>query len=357
MGKKYTLSAFVRSLDAPVSVRLEVERAGSPWDRAARGADAKVGPDEWTELHLTFTVDKAYPEGWQVYLHCGQEGGRLRVDRFALYEGEHRAGPAVPSAAEDQSDVKNLLVNGSFEAGVEPWYFTWPTEQQNVRRTYRRTSFLLTRLLANMGVSGPTPLLDRLATPASGVARESVVRNGDFRLAAQGSGTPEHWQFTADAREGTCVVEPAAAAQAGASVRITCPGINGDNRGSVMLAQHDVPVQAGQWYRISLRAKATGLGRDGVTVALQNTATWQSLFDYQRFTPAEDWQEFTFLVQAKSTAAAKTRFQIWHSSAGTLWLADIRMAPCDAPTQGRWTSGLYADEPQEWDDPYRFFRW
>jgi hypothetical protein len=23
----------------------------------------------------------------------------------------------------------------------------------------------------------------------------------------------------------------------------------------------------------------------------------------------------------------------------------------------RWHDGLYVDEPQEWDDPYRFFRW
>ncbi len=35
----------------------------------------------------------------------------------------------------------------------------------NLKRTYRRTSFLLTRLLANMGVAGTTPLLDRFATP------------------------------------------------------------------------------------------------------------------------------------------------------------------------------------------------
>ncbi len=24
---------------------------------------------------------------------------------------------------------------------------------------------------------------------------------------------------------------------------------------------------------------------------------------------------------------------------------------------GRWLSGFYLDKPQEWDDPYRFFRW
>jgi len=23
----------------------------------------------------------------------------------------------------------------------------------------------------------------------------------------------------------------------------------------------------------------------------------------------------------------------------------------------RWLDGLYLDQPQEWDDPYRFFRW
>ncbi len=27
------------------------------------------------------------------------------------------------------------------------------------------------------------------------------------------------------------------------------------------------------------------------------------------------------------------------------------------PTEKRWNSGLYSDLPQEWDDPYRFFRW
>lgn len=31
--------------------------------------------------------------------------------------------------------------------------------------------------------------------------------------------------------------------------------------------------------------------------------------------------------------------------------------PSVSPMQGRWLSGLYADVPQEWDDPYRFFRW
>ena len=33
-------------------------------------------------------------------------------------------------------------------------------------------------------------------------------------------------------------------------------------------------------------------------------------------------------------------------------------SPVD-PTRGekRWLQGLYMDTPEEWDDPYRFFRW
>jgi hypothetical protein len=42
---------------------------------------------------------------------------------------------------------------------LPPWLFTG--EQANLRRTYRRSSFLVTRLLANMGVAGRTPLLAR----------------------------------------------------------------------------------------------------------------------------------------------------------------------------------------------------
>jgi hypothetical protein len=33
-------------------------------------------------------------------------------------------------------------------------------------------------------------------------------------------------------------------------------------------------------------------------------------------------------------------------------------APVAPPSaEGRWSQGLYLDQPEEWDDPYRFFRW
>ncbi|MCC6446274.1 MAG: hypothetical protein IT210_22825 [Armatimonadetes bacterium] len=47
---------------------------------------------------------------------------------------------------------------------LPPWQWERP-KQANLRRTYRRTAFLLNRLLANMGASGSTPLLSRFRTP------------------------------------------------------------------------------------------------------------------------------------------------------------------------------------------------
>jgi hypothetical protein len=356
VGKTYTCAVSAKALGDSVTARLEVERAGSPWDRAVRGKDIELAADKWTDLHVTFKVDKPYPEGWSAYVHCGQPEARLRADRFQLYEG-----PYLPrrAGADDQAARagKNLFANPSFEAGTEPWFFTWRTEQQNLRKTFRRSSFLLTRLLANMGVRGRTPLLSRFSTPTTGAARASVLKNGDFRLDADDDGMPDHWQFSTNLKQATCVLEADGPEAARRHLCMTCPQLGESKNGSVMLAQHDVGVQEGQWYLISLKAKAEGLQGTRVSLALQDTTTWRSLFDYQRFAPRETWKEFSFLVQANATATSKTRFQIWYGQPGTLWLCDIRMAPCDPPSQGRWTSGLYIDRPQERDDPYRFFRW
>jgi hypothetical protein len=47
---------------------------------------------------------------------------------------------------------------------LAPWQFE-ATKQPNLKRTHQRTSFLVSRLLANMGVAGSTPLLERFHSP------------------------------------------------------------------------------------------------------------------------------------------------------------------------------------------------
>ena len=322
-------------------------------------------------MHVTFKCRKPFPEGWQAYLACAQDGGQFRADLFRLYEGDYvpwKAPARVPPAGGDTggqaasgtlaAGPRNLFINPGFENGRKPWFFSFH-EQLNLRRTYRRTSFTLARLLANMGVSAPTPLLSWFSMPVGGDEPKpgsSVVRNGDFSQAAQQDAVADQWQFSSDSRPATCTRQQVALMACG-----PCDwqrGSAGKGQANVMLAQQDVPVKDGQWYRIAFKAKAEGMAEKTVSLALQDTKTWNSLFDYQSFTPTAEWRTFRFLVQANGTAERNTRFQIWHANSGTLWLAGISMAPVALPsTDGRWSQGLYLDQVEDWDDPYRFFRW
>jgi hypothetical protein len=249
---------------------------------------------------------------------------------------------------------QNLFTNSSFEAGTDPWFFTYRTEQRNLKRTYRRTCFLMARLLANMGVSGSTPVLERFSTPVGGSGGASVARNGDFRGDVDGDGMADEWLFSAGSKEAVCKRERS---DEGWSLLLSCPPAEGEKKPSVMLAQHEVPVKKDQWYRISFKARAELLAANSVTMTITNMANWRSFFPYQRFAPGPQWKQFSFEVQSNDTADDRTRFQIWYSGAGKLWLADVRAVPISDPTEGRWLEGLYLDVPQEWDDPYRFFRW
>ena len=48
-----------------------------------------------------------------------------------------------------------------------PWQFDYSGEKMNIKRTYRRVSCLLARLLGNMQAAGETPILQHISTPVS----------------------------------------------------------------------------------------------------------------------------------------------------------------------------------------------
>jgi hypothetical protein len=76
----------------------------------------------------------------------------------------------VSRADAGKGDGSNLyqVPEGPFRQ-IGPVPFSGP---QNLRRTYRRTSFQLARLLANMGVATPTPLLARFSSPLTATRPE-----------------------------------------------------------------------------------------------------------------------------------------------------------------------------------------
>ncbi|MGC9316521.1 MAG: glycoside hydrolase family 2 TIM barrel-domain containing protein, partial [Armatimonadota bacterium] len=238
---------------------------------------------------------------------------------------------------------------------LAPWQFDYQ-DAFHVKMTYRRLSFLVNRLLANLGVGGATPLLERFSSPVEAAgAGQSLVRNGDFSADEDGDGAADHWSVTAGSPQASFTREQLP--EGGWAQRLSLTGLGEDGEGSVMLAQHDVPLREGQWYRVSLRARAEGLRGARINFTVQNTETWRSFFDYQHLAPDEQWREHSFLVQSNATADSGTRLQLWYSSVGTVWFSDVLMVPCSPPSEGRWASGLYLDEPVEMDDPYRFFRW
>jgi beta-galactosidase len=69
---------------------------------------------------------------------------------------------------------------------LAPYDFS-DSEQSNVRKTYRRASFLMTRLLANLGGAGSTPILERFHHPVEQAKTEARWRDGLYL------DVPEEW--------------------------------------------------------------------------------------------------------------------------------------------------------------------
>jgi beta-galactosidase len=69
-----------------------------------------------------------------------------------------------------------------------PWQFD-PKKQMNLKRTFRRASCLVTRLAANLGAAGSTPLLDRFRRPVA------VSRDEKRWLEGLYLDVPEEWDY------------------------------------------------------------------------------------------------------------------------------------------------------------------
>jgi hypothetical protein len=81
----------------------------------------------------------------------------------------NRAPRVLPLASGGAQAVGNGVLAVAPRAGVVlcqlvPWQFEY-RGNFGLKRTYRRTSFLVTRLLSNLGVHGQTPLLARFSAP------------------------------------------------------------------------------------------------------------------------------------------------------------------------------------------------
>jgi hypothetical protein len=118
-GQTWTFAAVAKATKDPVTLRLEIERRGGAYDRAAACPPTTVSKDAWTEMHVTFKVEKRYPEGWFAYVSCKQPGAEFRLDMVRLYQG-----PYVPyeKAAREEAAAAAVAVfdTGAASSGPLP---------------------------------------------------------------------------------------------------------------------------------------------------------------------------------------------------------------------------------------------
>ncbi len=117
-GKTYTFAALVRSTGKPVTVQLEIERSANPWDRAARSDKFTVTRDKWTELHVTFKLDKPFPQGWFAYISCAQGDCEYLADEMRIYEGEYA--PFKAGREEDADAFPAVAVYDTLKSSATP---------------------------------------------------------------------------------------------------------------------------------------------------------------------------------------------------------------------------------------------
>jgi hypothetical protein len=67
-----------------------------------------------------------------------------------------------------------------------PWHFD-PKKQMNLKRTFRRASFIVTRLAANIELGASTPILDRFHSPVEAAKAEKRWLDGLYL------DVPEEW--------------------------------------------------------------------------------------------------------------------------------------------------------------------
>ncbi|UCE49443.1 MAG: carbohydrate binding domain-containing protein, partial [Phycisphaerales bacterium] len=108
-GKKYTFSAFLKTREGTMEIRLKPERDADPWE--GHGDQVLTITDQWTEYSVTTPVIPADVDPAATTFHFAFGPGEFWVDGVRFYEGE----PFTPPPA-------GAIVLGDFEGGLDGWF-------------------------------------------------------------------------------------------------------------------------------------------------------------------------------------------------------------------------------------------
>ena len=167
-----------------------------------------------------------------------------------------------------------------------------------------------------------------VAVPALGQA--NLVRNAGFETDADQDGAPDEWRASGD-QHVTQQLALDRGRDGSRCARLACTEFAAVTPAShVMLCQMGVPVQRGKTYRVTFWARGEGITGDMVSVALSDTSVWANCGLEGAFAPTPEWKPYEFIFRATRDCADKSRFQIWFSSTGTLWVDDMEFQEAGA---------------------------
>ena len=172
----------------------------------------------------------------------------------------------------------------------------------------------------------PLLLLTALSLlPSLALAQENLVANGDMERLGAGKDVPDVWQSAGDPKFVTQTLSADAGREGGHSLKLACTAFQGGNPACHVMAcqMGQVGVQRGKWYKVTLWAKQEGLDDNPISISLTDTKVWTPLGLYEAFQAEPDWSKHEFVFQATGDCHETTRFQIWFTSTGTLWLDDV----------------------------------
>ena len=216
-----------------------------------------------------------------------------------------------------------------------------PAKAPHDRTTYRRTGFLLSRILANLGAPMPCPLLANWGRPA--VQMPSLTTDWKGQADAQDVGQKEGWQgpsFDDSAWPG-----------------VTVPATYESQR-------PDLENYLGLfWYRRTFDMPV--LPSDGALALVIGAVD------------DEDWTYLNGKLLGSITArtnptdyyAAERRYAVpagLQKATGNVLAVRVNnirgtggivRGPITFQAPGRWLDSYYIDEAQAGDDPYRYYRW
>ena len=170
------------------------------------------------------------------------------------------------------------------------------------------------------------PLLAALSLlPVLALAQENLVANGDMERLVLGKNVPDVWQSAGDAKLVTQTLSADQGREGGHSLKLACAAFQDGNPAchAMICQMGQVGVQRDKWYKVTLWAKQDGLDDCPISISLVETKGWQPLGLSEAFQADPDWSKHEFVFQATGDGHDTTRFQIWYTSTGTLWLDDV----------------------------------